>query len=269
MKPLLKILTGFAVLFACYHAAEYMVLYQNNATGFLLLSALFFILTFAISKWQGDKNVRGWGLQVNKHSLLCFATGLLVGLTINMLLFLTCLLLHIEVISFIPSLQAFIPQAALLIFGCAFSSLTEDILTRSYVYRHGQSKASPVLLILISAAVYTLNHIHRLNEPVYLLYIFIIGIQLMIPLLLTKNMGYTFGIHWAGNMVYHVTNNVMHTSAASNHFPAMWVAIFFILLLVPINYFIGKQLARPKTPTQSLPLYRHSSSILRHSSELI
>jgi len=270
MKPisLLSFLLGFTALFTCYHAAEYMVLYMNSSIGFLGLSTLFFVIAFAVARWQGYQGLSAWGMVFKKSNFIFLLAGLLAGLAVNTLAYLASMALNQEMVSFIPPVQQFIPQASLLIFGCAFSSLTEDVLTRGYLYRHLTGRVSTGLLVLISALVYVLNHIHRLDEPVYLLFLFIVGIQLMIPFVICKNIWYTMGIHWAGNIVYHVSNNVMHTEATTVSHGPMWITILFMTMLIPVNYFLCRQLAHPGLPS-TVNGYRHSSPAFRHSSELV
>ncbi|GAA4742972.1 CPBP family intramembrane glutamic endopeptidase [Flavisolibacter ginsenosidimutans] len=270
MKPSpFKIIAGFNLLFLCYHSAEYMILSQNSAAGFLFLSTLFFVLAFLLAKWQGDKNLAPWGLALQKSLPVYLTSGLLAGLVISSLSFFTCLALHIEVVSLVPPLKDFLPTAALLIFGSAVSSLTEDLLTRGYVYRHTKSKISRQYLALLSAIIYVLNHVHRLNEPVYLLYVFVLGLALVLPLLITGNIWYTLGVHWAGNIVYHLTSNVMHTSSGDNAFPALWISIVFTLLSIPLHCFICQQLTSKKENESFVSPLRHSSTPIRHSSELV
>jgi len=270
MTPsLFKIVTGFNVLFLCYHSAEYMILSQNSAVGFLFLSALFFVLAFLFAKWQGDKNLEPWGLTLQKLLSVYLIRGLLAGLVVSGLSFLACFVLHIEVISFVPPLKDFLPGAALLIFGSAFSSLTEDVLTRGYVYRHTKNKVSRQYVVFLSAIIYVLNHVHRLNEPIYLLYVFVLGLALVLPLLITGNIWYTLGVHWAGNIVYHLTSNVMHTSSGSNAFPALWISIVFTLLSIPLHCFICQQLTSKKENESFVSPPWHSSTLIRHSSELV
>ncbi len=243
----LKSIIGFILLFAAYHAAEYMILFKNSTAGFLLLTFVFFFVAALVAKWQDFKNLGAWGITFNRKAFFFLGIGLLIGLVANALAFLTCLLLHIETITFIPSFNSAIAQASLLIFGTFFSSLSEDVLTRGYIFRHLNPRVNGLALILISSLVYVLNHIHRLNEPVYLLYLFLIGIQLIIPLLFTKNIWYTLGVHWGGNIVYHITNSVMHTGDGNNTFPSMYIFIVFMALLIPVNYFVCKSISKEKS----------------------
>ncbi len=233
-----KIITGFVLLFLIYHVAEYMILEKNSAVGFLAVSLLFFIVAWLVSRWQGRTGFSAWGVCFSKKNGQLFLLGLLAGLIINALMVLTSLAVGMEKISFIPLWRDFLTQTSLLVFGTFISSLTEDILTRGYLFAHLKGRISYVLVIFISSLVYVLNHIHRLDEPLYLLYLFIMGIQLVIPLIMTGNIWYTLAVHWAGNIVYHITNTVMHTEQANSSFSSFWLGIFFVALLVPINYFI-------------------------------
>ena len=243
-SSLIKVVVGFASLFACYHGAEYMVMYKNSSIGFLFITAIFFLIAWLVARWQKVSGLSAWGITFNRTTGVFLLSGLLVGLAVNTIAYLLSLYLNIQVISFIPSSVQFIQKAAILIFGCCLSSLTEDVLTRGYIYKHFHGRINNLILILLSASIYVLNHIHRLNEPVYLLYLFLIGINLIIPFIFTKNIWYTLGVHWAGNIVYHITSNVMHTDNGSNTFPALWLLIIFMALLILVNYFIARSLTR-------------------------
>jgi hypothetical protein len=253
-SSIIKVIVGFAALFTCYHGAEYMVMYKNSSIGFLLITSIFFLVAWLIARWQKETGLTAWGIIFNRTTGIFLFSGLLVGLAINIIAYLLSIYLNIQVLGYIPSTIQFIEQSALLIFGCCLSSLTEDILTRGYIYKHFHGRVSNLMLVLLSATVYVLNHIHRLNEPVYLLYLFLIGINLIIPFFFTRNIWYTLGVHWAGNIVYHITNNVMHTDNGTNPFSALWLMIIFMALLIPVNYFIARCLTRPGTKTESLTL---------------
>src|SRR5689334_21677098 len=107
MKPisLIPFLLGFTALFTCYHAAEYMVLYMNSPMGFLGLSALFFIVAYAIARWQGLNGLSGWGMVFRKDQVVYLFAGLLIGLTINALSYLVSLALHQEMVVSIPPIH--------------------------------------------------------------------------------------------------------------------------------------------------------------------
>lgn len=240
--PLLKAITGFVLLFACYHAAEYMMLFQNSPTGFLGLSIIFLAAAGAIAKWQGFDGLSAWGLVFKKSARGQLGTGLLVGICIYTLYTVTSLFLDIDRIKEIPPVTVFISQFALFAFGTFFSSLSEDILTRGYLYRFFHKNTKPYLLVFISAALYVLNHIYRLTDGVAVLsYLFVIGIFLMLAMVRTGNIWLTLGLHWAGNIVYHTSNSVMHTVNGKGKFPGEILYIIFLLLLIPITWFISQK----------------------------
>lgn len=51
-----KIITGFIILFSLYHGAEYMIMKENSARGFLALQAVFFLWRGC---WPAGKGLRG------------------------------------------------------------------------------------------------------------------------------------------------------------------------------------------------------------------
>lgn len=240
--PLLKAITGFILLFACYHAAEYMMLFENNPAGFLGLSFVFLAVAWLVAKWQGLDGLAAWGLVFKKPARDQLGTGLLVGICIYTLYTVTSLLLDIDRIKEVPPAGVFISQFALFTLGTFFSSLSEDILTRGYLYRFFNKGKGNYLLVFVSAAVYVLNHIYRLTDGVGVLsYLFIIGIFLMLAMLRTGNIWLTLGLHWSGNIVYHTTHSVMHTVNGKGKFPGEILYVIFLLALIPITWFITRQ----------------------------
>ena len=98
--------------------------------------------------------------------------------------------------------------------------------------------------MLLSSLVYVANHIYRLEDGVQvLLYLFILGVFLVLALMLTKNIWLTLGLHWSGNIVYQLTNNIIRTKPMANGHTQLWLYIGFLLLLIPATYFTGKFLA--------------------------
>ncbi|QMU30433.1 CPBP family intramembrane metalloprotease [Adhaeribacter radiodurans] len=69
--------------------------------------------------------------------------------------------------------------------------------------------------ILLSSDFYILNHIYALsNGPTQFINLFVIGLMLTLPLINTQNLWYTVGAHWAGNIIYRFTNNVVTLKVA-------------------------------------------------------
>ncbi len=239
---LLKALAGFILLFAAYHAAEYMMLFQNNPAGFLGLSIVFLAVAWIIGRWNGSTGLAAWGLIFNKTTGNRLGTGLLVGICIYILYTITGYLLDIDHIKEIPPFTVFVSQFGLFAFGTFFSSLSEDILTRGYLHFFLNGKMNRYILVLLSAAIYVLHHIYRLTDGAAVIsYLFIIGVFLMLAMVRTGNIWMTLGLHWAGNIVYHTTHSVMHTVNGKGKFPGEWLYVIFLLLLIPVTWYISSE----------------------------
>jgi hypothetical protein len=99
------------------------------------------------------------------------------------------------------------------------------------------------LLILISALIYLLNHIYRLTEgPEAWCYIFLLGVNFMIPLVLTKNLWFTGSMHWAGNAFFFMTHQVMKTETPAGVMSPNYVFAICLLAFIPLNWLISSRL---------------------------
>lgn len=236
-KRLLTAIAGFVLLFILYHAAEYMILFRGSAAGFLAFQALFFVAAWGIARWQFHVGIAAWGLDIHKRFLKHLLLGLGMGVLLYGLTFAISVALDIEKVTLVPSFKAALGPASLFIFGNFFSSLSEDILTRGYVYRHLNGDLSNMWLVLLSAAVFLLNHIYRLGGPVEThLYLFLLGVLLVIPLLVTQRLWFTTGVHWAGNVTFYVTHEIVKTEQGSVPLSSNVILVGVILLMIPVQY---------------------------------
>lgn len=241
-----KLILGFLLLFAGYHGAEYMMLFHNSSTGFLVMQALFLLLAFLVARWQGFHGLGAWGLSGGRSSLKALGNGLLAGGLVYCLYFFTSLMIGHTAIDAIPPANQFIPSFLLFALGTFLSSLSEDILTRGYLFRQFGEKLPQYTLVLLSALVYVINHIYRLKDgPLVWLYLFIIGVFLMLALVRTKNIWLTLGLHWSGNIVYHTTNSIISTKQLSTGNSETWLYIGFLVLLIPITLVICRRKVHP------------------------
>ncbi|MEO6893513.1 MAG: CPBP family intramembrane glutamic endopeptidase [Ginsengibacter sp.] len=258
-----KIIFGFLLLFFFYHAAEYMVIKENNALGFLVFQALFFVAASLIARWQGVRGLSAWGIIFKKRMVKNLLFGLLAGFFVYGFYFLVSLNLGFEQIESVPETRTFIQSFLLLTFGTFFSSLSEDVLTRSYIYKHFSKKIPSGVLLILSSALYVINHIYRLGDGFQvLLYLFIIGLFLMIALMVTKNIWLTLGLHWSGNIVYQVTNNIIQTSSTTNDSKQLWLYISFLVLLIPLTYFVATYLTKRKS--KFLSFAKSNKKVIHH-----
>lgn len=114
-----------------------------------------------------------------------------------------------------------------------FPSVAEDILTRGYLYAHGKERMNAVVWIFLSALVYVLNHIWRLNEdPAVLIYLFILGLGLALAVWRTGNLWMAFGIHWGANLSFQYSSSIFKIEDHGNSYENTWLlALSYLLML--------------------------------------
>jgi membrane protease YdiL (CAAX protease family) len=86
-------------------------------------------------------------------------------------------------------------------FSTVVPSVAEDILTRGLVLRAFPRLGRHWLFVPVSAALYVLNHIHRLHEgPVEWLRLFCFGLAYAAALYRTRSLWAAVGLHWGWNL---------------------------------------------------------------------
>lgn len=236
-----KFVIGFICLFLLYHAAEYMIIFKNNAGGFLAFQAFFFAVAWMIAQWQFKEGLGAWGLSTGKYLIKHLLLGIMMGIILYGLTYFINLISGVEVKTAIPALSYIATSLSLFIFGNFFSSFSEDVLTRGYLYKHFNGRLTAPAITFISAAVYLFNHIYRLGDSaVTWLCLFLLGILFIIPLVLTKRLWFTGGLHWAGNSFFYLTHSLIQTSPGDQAFNANYTLCICIVLMIPVVYYLLK-----------------------------
>lgn len=241
-KNIIKISISFVVLFVLYHAAEYMILFKNSTIGFLLFQFLFFLSAWLLGNWNQRNGLGCWGLSFAKLRIKHLLVGVILGLLLYAVPFIISVTFGIESIKEIPSLINILKTGAPFAFGVFFSSFSEDILTRGTVFRLLQGKTKTAWIIILSAFIYLLNHIYRLNDGMdTLAYLFLLGVLFIIPLLTTKSLWITGFMHWAGNTFFFITHNVIQTENTPDSISPNLIFVLWITVLIPtVWYFFGR-----------------------------
>lgn len=238
----IKVLVSFAVLFALYHAAEYFILFQNNAAGFLGGQALFFTAAGLLGLWCRGNGLKAWGLPFTRAAWSPLLTGVLLGVLLYAVPFFVGLVFGIEKVTRVPAVSDVLKASLPFAFGVLFSSFSEDVLTRGVPYAHFHKRMKALLLVLLSAGVYLLNHIYRLGDgPAVLLYLFLLGVLYMIPVVYTGNLWMTGGMHWAGNVFFFVTHSVIQTKEGNPHFSSNYLFATWLVLAIPLTWLFCKR----------------------------
>ena len=238
---ILKLILSFVILFLLYHAAEYMILFQNDIAGFFIFQTLFFIAAIALGNWYSNEGLAAWGLNFSVKLFKPLFIGMLFGIVVYAIPYFLSLAIGIETIKKVPGLFAIVRTSLPFVFGVVFSSFSEDILTRGLIYKYFNHKIKPIYLILLSASVYLLNHIYRLTSgPETILYLFLLGIIFVIPLMQTNRLWFTGGMHWAGNSFFFVSHNVIQTESNNTWLSPNYLFAICLALSVPVTWFLLK-----------------------------
>ena len=236
-----KFSIGFICLFLLYHAAEYMIVFKNNPGGFLAFQGFFFAAAWIIGQWQFKQGLTAWGLSVKKYFLRHLLFGMLMGTILYGLTYFINLITGVEEKNMVPDASYIAKSLLVFAFGNFFSALSEDILTRGYLYKHVGEKISIPVFVLISAAVYLFNHIYRLGDgAITWLYLFLLGVLFVVPLVLTKRLWFTGGMHWAGNCFFYLTHNIIQTNNGNTTFNPNLTLCICCLLMIPASYYFLK-----------------------------
>jgi membrane protease YdiL (CAAX protease family) len=237
------LIAGFLLLFALYHVAEYFVLFKYNPIAFLVVQLIFFIAAWLVARWQKFHGLSAWGLGTGKGWLKHLAVGMLMGVVLYGVTYAVSLGIGSETITHIPDASETVPPLALFCFGVFFSSFSEDILTRGYLFKHFRDKMPKGIFVFVSSSIYLLNHIYRIADGWgTCAYLFALGILFAIPLVLTKRLWFTGGMHWIGNTTYYLTHNIITTKTNEGHLAPNTILIFSIVILIPITIFISKNI---------------------------
>lgn len=235
---------GLFFLWATYQLAEAFMHFHNDLFAFLLLMGAVPVLAHFIAKWQGLAGLSSYKLSWNANSKKLLATGLLSGVITYTLSFIISLSTGREIIqaNMQPGIGPLV-KVMLCIAGTFLPSIAEDIITRGYLYTVFGSRWNKVIFVIVSSLLYVLNHTYKLTaHDEGLLYLFITGIALAIPLVLTNSLWFTIGLHWACNTVYRITNDVLQsTSVETYSLSSFRILMIIVVVSIPINFYIIKR----------------------------
>ena len=184
-----KIVTSFILLFILYHLAEYWIMFENNVILFFTFQFLFFISAYFLGRWYSGKGFAAWGLPFSKKIINNIFLGILLGLFLYSVPYFLFLFLGFEEIKYLPTFPEVFKEGWPFALGVLFTSFSEDILTRGLIFAHFNDKIKPLFLAMLSALIYLLNHIYRLDDGLDVIaYLFLLGILFIIPVLTTRNL---------------------------------------------------------------------------------
>jgi membrane protease YdiL (CAAX protease family) len=235
MKKPVSFVAGFVVLFFVYHFPEFFGQFWITA----LFKIGFLVVAIIIGRLQGWKGLEGYGISFNNNWYRVLATGLLIGFGAFVLSLVVSIGFQVEQIQSIQSFQFFLQNLPLILLMTFFPSIAEDILTRGYFYGHLKF-LKPAVWVLLSATIYVLNHIWRLNDGLPVLcYLFLLGLVLGICVLAKRSLWLALGIHWGANIAFEMSNTGLRLRFLSTKMDlstwclaAVWGLVSFALLFI-------------------------------------
>jgi membrane protease YdiL (CAAX protease family) len=202
-----RLLLVAAVLFFFYQLPQ--------GVGNDTLLALFPFLAWWGSRTLGFSGMRAWYLDARPGWLRLLALGLALAIAAKFAA--VAIGAYTGVVTFAWSSTT--PGAALagglafLVFSTFIASTAEDILTRGLVLRAFPRLGRHWSFILVSAALFVLNHIYRLHKgPVEWLTLFCFGLAYAAALYRTRTLWAAVGLHWGWNLA----NGLLDTFARSD-----------------------------------------------------
>lgn len=228
-------LPGFIFLFFIYHFPEFFPSFALNA----IFKIGFLIAAIALGYLQGWKGLAGYGLSFIKTWYKELLTGLLVGcLAFAFSIFLSIQLNTEKLISAYPA-NEFLKKLPFALIITFFPSIAEDILTRGYLFAHVKN-LQPAHWILLSSAIYVLNHIWRFNDGLAVLsYLFLLGLVLATCVMAKKSLWLAFGIHWGSNIAFTLSGDILNLQTTGNPHHSTWLLAFTwgIVFLILLYFF--------------------------------
>ncbi len=194
----------------------------------------FLLVAYLLSRLQGWSGLGGFGLSLTGSWAPALSAGLLTGLLVFTLSLLAALALRFETLQELRPAAVFLQNLPMTLVMTFFPSLAEDLLTRGYLFGHLRS-LKPMAWILVSALVYVLNHIWRLNEGLPVLsYLFLLGVVLACCVIVKKSLWLAFGIHWGANIAYELSRLGVTTQTEADPSWSVWTlaAAWALLLLI-------------------------------------
>lgn len=263
-NKVLQFSAGFILLFVFYHTAEYFVLFKNNAAAFLFFQCCFFIAAFFVAKWQGFKGISAWALKPAARWMKQLVSGMVMGIFLYTITFYVTMIVNgQQLMPYQFNIATFKPFL-LFWFGSFFSSLSEDILTRGYLFKHIRSRTPSGLFVFAAALLYLLNHIYRFADGWQTIaYLFLLGVLFAIPLVYSGKLWYTAGMHWFGNATFFYTHHVWQTTGGDSSVSPNGIFVICILFMIPLHYLLLPKLPFMQPDDQWLAVFKQDKTLNR------
>lgn len=195
----------------------------------------YLLLLFPLAAWWGSRvlgfsGMRAWYLDARPGWLRLLALGL--GLAVVAKFAAVAIGTRAGVYTFAWAETPPASALALLVFSTFIASSAEDILTRGLVLRAFPTLGRRWVFIVVSAALYVLNHIYRLHKgPVEWLTIFCFGLAYAAALYRTRMLWAAVGLHWGWNLANGLLDSFAQSDLAQPTVAPFYSCVAHLVLL--------------------------------------
>jgi uncharacterized protein len=250
---LLRRVVAFVTLLALYQAAEGVgghILNSGLAANLFMLSSV--AAAPFLSSWLGWGRLGAYALDLKRGAFTIVLAGLIaaaiakavalgVGASFGFYTF--------GAAAAPPPLSAAMFAIAVAMIVTAVPSIAEDILTRGFWLRGAEIKWSGPAFILVSSAIYLLNHVYRLSEgSIEWLRLFAFGLAYAAAAWRWQTLWAAFGLHWGWNLSNALLDAFVRVDAASAQQTALISAAAHLLLSLLIVVWPKPALAENHRP---------------------
>jgi membrane protease YdiL (CAAX protease family) len=194
---------AFAILFVLYQLPEGLgqrVLHSFPAV--VVLTLMFLPTAWMLGRWLGFRGLDAWYLGLRPGWALLLAAAFAFALLTKTAALAAGAAGGVYRVGIDPALTAaaVVSAAANLLPYTFLPSIAEDIVTRGFLMRALPALSRRPVFIAVSALLYVLNHIYRLqNGPTEWAMLFCFGLAYAAALYYSRSLWPALGLHWGWN----------------------------------------------------------------------
>lgn len=213
--------------------------YTPNDFLWTVAAVGFFFLAHYITRFAGLGGLVSLGLHRHKGWLYNLTTGLCIGASYSIILFILFIFTGaFTVKGFIPLTDIFL-FVFLTGFSTMFIAFAEELIIRGYLYQALIRRFSMPIVIVASSLIFSAFHFPKWGMPLpFWIGWAITGLYLLIPVIITRSLWFSIGIHWTLNFVAFgliSSDGIFEKTYPEIGNPALdWIHVGLNILMVPL-----------------------------------
>ncbi|WP_025026936.1 CPBP family intramembrane glutamic endopeptidase [Caldalkalibacillus mannanilyticus] len=183
---------------------SYLPFLFRSAISFVLFAILFFAVFPFLLKLSGLQGLKSIGLHLHTKWRAFLLLGVGIGVLFNTLVYMVIRSIH-EVEMTLPTIQDMILIILFAMATAGFSAFSEEMIFRGYLIKHLSSRIPIYLVTGVVITMFTLYHLPQWGLPTpYWIRYAVMALVFTIPLVITKSLWLSVGLHWGGNMAFYL-----------------------------------------------------------------